>query len=92
MAKLKVSIVVRTKDSDGKRGWVPATGKNDPAGPLYLRPLLIIPGFFARSWTLVRVRVLWQPRSESAGGNVSKLGLRASGTKYRDEVLTDSGL
>jgi hypothetical protein len=37
MANLKVSIVVRTKDSDGKRGWVPAAGKNDPAGPLYLR-------------------------------------------------------
>jgi integrase len=37
MANLKVSIVVRTKGPDGKRGWVPATGKNDPAGPLYLR-------------------------------------------------------
>ena len=37
MANLKVSIVVRTKGPDGKRRWVPATGKNDPAGPLYLR-------------------------------------------------------
>jgi len=37
MANLKVSIVVRITDSNGKRGWVPATGKNDPAGPLYLR-------------------------------------------------------
>jgi hypothetical protein len=37
MANLKVSIVVRTTNPDGKRGWVPATGKNDPVGPLYLR-------------------------------------------------------
>ena len=37
MANLKVSIVVRTKGPDGKRGRVPATGKNDPADPLYLR-------------------------------------------------------
>jgi integrase len=37
MANLKVTIVVRTTSSDGKRGWVPATGKNDPSGPLYLR-------------------------------------------------------
>jgi len=37
MANLKVVIVIRTK-IDGKRGWVPATGKkSDPAGPLYLR-------------------------------------------------------
>jgi len=34
MANLKVSIVVRTTDSNGNRSWVPATGKNDPAGPL----------------------------------------------------------
>lgn len=37
MANLKVSIVVRTTDPNGKRGWVPATGKTDPAGPLNLR-------------------------------------------------------
>ncbi len=37
MSNLKVTIVVRTKGPDRKRGWVPATGKNDPVGPLYLR-------------------------------------------------------
>jgi hypothetical protein len=37
MANLKVIIFVRTTSPEGKRGWVPATGKNDPAGPLYLR-------------------------------------------------------
>ena len=37
MSNLKVTIVVRTKGPNGKRGWVPATGKNDPVGPLYLR-------------------------------------------------------
>ena len=37
MANLKVSVVVRTKGPDRKRGRVPATGKNDPADPLYLR-------------------------------------------------------
>jgi hypothetical protein len=37
MANLKVSIVVRTTGPDGRRGSVNATGKNDPAGPLYLR-------------------------------------------------------
>jgi hypothetical protein len=37
MANLQVSIVVRTTSPEGKRGWVKATGKNDPAGPLYLR-------------------------------------------------------
>jgi hypothetical protein len=36
MANLKVVIVVRATD-EGKRNWVPATGKKDPAGPLYLR-------------------------------------------------------
>jgi integrase len=36
MANLKVVIVVRTTD-EGKRNWVPATGKKDPAGSLYLR-------------------------------------------------------
>jgi len=37
MANLKVVVVVRTTSPDGRRGWQPATGKNDPAGPLYLR-------------------------------------------------------
>jgi hypothetical protein len=37
MANLKVKIVVRVTDPDGKRSWVPATGKNDPKGPFYLR-------------------------------------------------------
>jgi hypothetical protein len=39
MANLKVKIVVRVTDPEGKRSWVPATGKNDPNGPLY-SPLL----------------------------------------------------
>jgi integrase len=33
----KVTIVIRVTNSDGKRSWVPATGKQDPEGPLYLR-------------------------------------------------------
>ena len=37
MANLRVTIVIRTTSPEGKRGWVKATGKNDPAGPLYLR-------------------------------------------------------
>jgi hypothetical protein len=37
MSNLKAIIVVRTKGPDRKRGWVPATGKNDPVGPQYLR-------------------------------------------------------
>jgi integrase len=37
MANLKVIIVVRTTSPEGKRGWVKANGKTDPAGPLYLR-------------------------------------------------------
>ena len=36
MANLKVSIFVRVSGPNGKRSWVPATGKNDPNGPLYL--------------------------------------------------------
>ncbi len=34
MANLKVSIVVRTTNPDGKRGWVPATG--NPAAGVWL--------------------------------------------------------
>ena len=30
MANLKVSIVVRTTNPDGKRRWTPASGTNDP--------------------------------------------------------------
>src|ERR1700693_411903 len=37
MANLHVTIVVRTTSPEGKRGWVKANGKTDPAGPLYLR-------------------------------------------------------
>lgn len=37
MANLKVCIVVRVSGPHGKCSWVPATGKNDPNGPLYLR-------------------------------------------------------
>jgi hypothetical protein len=38
MANLKVSIVIRTSDATGRRGWAKATGKkSDPAGPLYIR-------------------------------------------------------
>ena len=37
MANLKVVIVVRTTSPEGQRGWVVASGKKDPLGPLYLR-------------------------------------------------------
>jgi hypothetical protein len=37
MANLHVAIVVRTTSPEGKRGWVRANGKTDPAGPLFLR-------------------------------------------------------
>jgi hypothetical protein len=36
MANLAVSIVIRVKQ-DGKRNWVPARGKGDPAGSYYIR-------------------------------------------------------
>jgi len=37
MANLHVTIVIRTTSPEGKRGWIRATGKKDPKGPLYLR-------------------------------------------------------
>ena len=36
MANLTVTILIRTTQ-DGKRAWIPATGKNDPAGAFYIR-------------------------------------------------------
>jgi len=36
MANLTVTILIRTTQN-GKRAWIPATGKNDPAGAFYLR-------------------------------------------------------
>jgi hypothetical protein len=32
-----VTVVIRTTSPEGKRGLHPATGRNDPEGPLYLR-------------------------------------------------------
>jgi hypothetical protein len=38
MANLKASVMIRVTTAVGVRGWVKATGgKNDPAGPFYLR-------------------------------------------------------
>ena|ERR1700688_3993388 len=37
MANLKVVVVIRTTSPEGRRGWVVASGKKDPLGPLYLR-------------------------------------------------------
>ena len=36
MANLTVTILIRTTQ-DGKRAWIPATGKKDPAGAFYIR-------------------------------------------------------
>jgi len=84
MANLRVRIVVRTKGSDGKRSWVPATGKNDPAGPLYLRyyrgpsPKYIKAGRFLDEAEAAKLRLERKLKAASMGLEVPDDGLEGT--------------
>lgn len=90
MANLKVSIVVRTTSPEGKRGWVPAIGKSDPPGPLYLRyyqgsrPKHIKAGKYYDEAEAAQLRLERKLRADSLGFTVPNEPSNANLHHWRD--------
>lgn len=90
MANLKVRIVVRATCPDGKRGWVPATGKNDPVGPLYLRyyqgsfPKYVKAGRFFDEAEVAKLRLERRLKAASMGFEVPAEHTKTNLHHWRD--------